>query len=143
MDKNRCENIGKYISFIYRKAGGFISKGLSDLGIGYGQLMFLLELYRADGKSQEDLCEILDIDKGTTARAIKKLEEEQFVIRLKDENDKRAYNIYLTDKANNLKPDVYKVLDTWDDIVTQNLEKGEKEILIGLLKKVCKNANIK
>ena len=42
--------------------------------------MFLLELYKKDGKNQEELSEKLNIDKGTTARAIKKLEEEGFLI---------------------------------------------------------------
>ncbi|RDY29409.1 MarR family transcriptional regulator [Romboutsia weinsteinii] len=143
MEKERAENIGKYISFIYRKGGGFISRGLSDIGLGFGQLMFLLELYRADGKSQEDLCELLNIDKGTTARAIKKLEEESFVIRFKDEHDKRAYNIYLTEKAKELKPSVFKVLDNWNEIITQGFEESEKELTLELLKRICRNASSK
>ncbi|EPZ62268.1 marR family protein [[Clostridium] sordellii ATCC 9714] len=91
--------IGRYISQIHRKGRIYISKELNDLGIGSGQVMFLLELYRGDGKSQEDLAEALHIDKGTTARAIKKLEEAGFVSRVKDEIDKRANKVYLTNKG--------------------------------------------
>ena len=76
MQKENCENIGKYISQLYRRGGAFISKGMEKYNIGQGQFMFLMELYTQDGKNQEDLSKILKIDKGTTARAIKRLEEE-------------------------------------------------------------------
>ena len=97
MNNNIKEPIGKYISQIYRKGRAFISKGLTQYDMGYGQMLFLLQLYNQDGISQEELTEKLNIDKGTTARSIKKLEKEGFIIRVKDEHDKRAYKIYLTD----------------------------------------------
>ncbi|MGL5752897.1 MAG: MarR family winged helix-turn-helix transcriptional regulator [Paraclostridium sp.] len=91
MRKNTGEPIGKYISQIYRKGRTFINKELVQQDMGSGQFMFLIQLYKQDGINQEELTEKLSIDKGTTARAVKKLEEEGFVIRLKDESDKRAY----------------------------------------------------
>ena len=42
-----------------------------------------------DGLSQEELTEILNIDKGTTAKSIKKLETEGFAMRVKDKHDKK------------------------------------------------------
>ena len=94
-----CNNeyLGKYISLIHRQANVFFTKEFSKFGFGSGQYMFMIHLYKNDGISQEKLSELLNIDKGTTARSIKKLEKEGFIIRLKDEHDKRAYKIYLTD----------------------------------------------
>ena len=79
MNNNIKEPIGKYISQIYRKGRAFISKGLTQYDMGYGQMLFLLQLYNQDGISQEELTEKLNIDKGTTARSIKKLEKEGFI----------------------------------------------------------------
>lgn len=143
MNEKRPENIGRYISQIYRKGSSFIAKGLSGYGIGSGQVMFLLELYRQDGRSQEDLSDTLNIDKGTTARALKKLEEENFVIRLKDEYDKRAYKIYLTEKGSNAKYDVYKVLEDWNTVIASGITNEEKDLVIELLKKICINQDIR
>ena len=137
MEKNRSENIGRYISQIYRKGGIFITKALAKEGIGSGQLMFLMELYKKDGRTQDDLSNELNIDKGTTARALKKLEDENFIVRLKDERDKRAHNVYLTDKGKEVKSIVYGVLDEWENTMTQDITDEEKEIIIKLLKKVC------
>ena len=38
--------IGRYISQIYRKGNSFISKEISKFGIGSGQIMFLMQLYK-------------------------------------------------------------------------------------------------
>lgn len=135
--KKNCDYIGKYISQMYRKSNSFISKELSNLGIGSGQFMFLLELYRKDGRNQEELSDILSIDKATTARAIKKLEEEGFLYRQKDEVDKRAYKVYLTYKGKNLRDDIYKVMNLWESIISSKLTEKESDYLLKLLKKVC------
>ena len=100
------------------------------------------ELYIEDGKNQEDLSKILKIDKGTTARAIKKLEEEGYVRREKDNLDKRANKVFLTEKGMDIKEDIYKILSQWESIISQSLEKEERILMINLLKKVCLNIDI-
>lgn len=137
MEINKKEPISRYISQIHRKGGAVITKELSQYGVGVGQLMFLIELYREDGIHQEVLCERLHIDKGTTARAVKKLEEEQFIVRVKDDQDKRAYKIYLTDKSKLLEKSIFCVLDQWNEMLSVDLTKEERVILINILKKIC------
>ena len=145
MNAEKCKgnkHIGKYISQLYRKGSVFINKEVSEYGIGSGQSMFLLELYINDGKNQEEIAETLKIDKGTTARALKKLEEQGFVTRIKDENDKRSNKIYLNDKAKDVRDGVLDVLNDWNKEITKSLTEEEEEMLKSLLEKVCKNINV-
>ena len=145
MNAEKCKgnkHIGKYISQLYRKGSVFINKEVSEYGIGSGQFMFLLELYINDGKNQEEIAETLKIDKGTTARALKKLEEQGFVTRIKDENDKRSNKIYLNDKAKDVREGVLDVLNDWNKEITKSLAEEEEEMLKSLLEKVCKNINV-
>lgn len=145
MNAEKCKgnkHIGKYISQLYRKGSVFIYKEVSEYGIGSGQFMFLLELYINDGKNQEEIAETLKIDKGTTARALKKLEEQGFVTRIKDENDKRSNKIYLNDKAKDVREGVLDVLNDWNKEITKSLTEEEEEMLKSLLEKVCKNINV-
>jgi len=135
MKKNECENIAKYISEIQRMGNIFFLKELSYLGLGYGQFNFLMELYKKDGVRQEDLSLNLKIDKGTTARAIKKMEDEGFIIRTHDDKDKRANRIFLTEKAISHKENVYKIAKSWEENLTKNLTNEEKKIILNLLKK--------
>ena len=136
MNAEKCKgnkHIGKYISQLYRKGSVFINKEVSEYGIGSGQFMFLLELYINDGKNQEEIAETLKIDKGTTARA---------VTRIKDENDKRSNKIYLNDKAKDVREGVLDVLNDWNKEITKSLTEEEEEMLKSLLEKVCKNINV-
>lgn len=139
MNDNKCENIGKYISQLHRKGNVFINRELSKYDLSVGQFMFLLDLYMKDGKNQEEISDNLKIDKGTTARAIKKLEEQGFVIRIKNENDKRSNKIYLTDKAKDIKENVFDILDNWNQKISMILTKEEEKIMKNILKKVCEN----
>lgn len=136
------KHIAKYISQLYRKGSSYINKEISKYGIGSGQFMFLLELYKKDGKNQEDIAEDLKMDKGTTARALKKLEEQGFLTRLKDEKDKRSNKIYLSDKAKNIREDIFNILDDWNKQITRSLAKDEVKMLEDLLEKVSKNINL-
>ena len=145
MNKEKCNDnryIGKYISQLYRKASIFINREVSKYDIRSGQLIFLMDLYAQDGKNQEEISERLKIDKGTTARALKKLEEQKFITRVKDIDDKRANRIYLTEKSIEVKEDIYSIFDDWNEKISSNLTKEEEETLKNLLEKVCKNINI-
>lgn len=133
------EYLGKYISLIYRQANAFFTKEFSKFGFGSGQYMFMIHLYKNDGISQEALSELINIDKGTTAKAIKKLEELSFITRSKDEKDKRVNRIYLTPKAINIKDDFFKVLSQWENILTSELNQEEITNGLNILNKISKN----
>ena len=145
MNENKCKDnrhIAKYISQLHRKGNVFINRELLKYDLGVGQFMFLLDLYMKDGKNQEEISYNLKIDKGTTARAIKKLEEEGFVIRVKDENDKRSNKIHLTQKAKDIKENVFSILDDWNQKISIVLTKEEEAVMKNILKKICENINI-
>ena len=139
MTNNSCQSVGKYISIIHRTGSSFLSKEFSKFNIGSGQYMYLIHLYKNDGLSQEELTEILNIDKGTTAKSIKKLETEGFVMRVKDKNDKRINRVYLTPKAIEIKDEFLSSINAWENTLTSNLSYAEKEQAVTLLKKITYN----
>ena len=139
MTNNSCQSVGKYISIIHRTGSSFFSKEFSKFNIGSGQYMYLIHLYKNDGLSQEELTEILNIDKGTTAKSIKKLETEGFVMRVKDKNDKRINRVYLTPKALEIKDEFLSSINAWENTLTSNLSYAEKEQALTLLKKITYN----
>lgn len=141
MNNKNNKYFGRYISILYRQSSVFYSKEFHKFGIGAGQYMFMIHLYKNDGISQEKLSELINIDKGTTAKAIKKLEELGYVERNKDISDKRVNKIYLTEKALEIKDEFLASLMKWEDMLTSNL--SEEEILYGLkiLNKLTKNVS--
>lgn len=139
--KKDAETIGKYISILYRSGTMYFNKNFNDYKIGSGQYMFLLFLSNNEGVTQEEISCKLYIDKGTTAKALKKLEEQGYVKRAVDENDKRAYKVYLTDEGKNSIDSIYKILVNWNNILTYDFSEEEKEVALKLLKRMINNKN--
>lgn len=136
MKKYETEGIGRYISYLYRLGAGFLSKEYDQYEIGFGQYQFLLRLYLKDGVSHEDLTEQVCVDKATTTRAIKKLEEKGYVELMANEKDKRKYHIYLTKKALEQKEEILDISKKWEKQLTDGLNQEELDQLFYLLRKI-------
>ena len=136
---NSNEYSGKYISLIHRQANVFFTKEFNKFRLGSGQYMFMIHLYKNDGISQESLAELVNIDKGTTAKAIKKLEELEFITRSKDSIDKRINRIYLTTKALNIRNEFFDILTKWEKSLTNNLSQEEINEGLKILTKLSSN----
>lgn len=133
-------SIGKWISTLYRISQSYINKELKSYNIGSGQYIFLINLYKKDGISQEELADKLSIDKGTTARAISKLEEQGYIRRERDTKDKRAYKVYVTDRALEIKPKIIEVLTSWNHIIASDFTDEDMRMTLELLQKMSSNA---
>lgn len=136
MKKCPDEYLGRWFSILHRLSLSRVSQGLKKYRIGSGQIMFLLELYYCDGVRQEELCAHLNIDGANTTRAIAKLEQEGYVRRQGDKEDGRARRIFLTDKALEIKPEIFALLRSWDEHLLDALSSEEREMFLKLLKKI-------
>jgi DNA-binding MarR family transcriptional regulator len=133
-------SINRWLSILYRYGQVYISKQMESYNIGSGQYIFLLALYKKDGISQEEISDHLKIDKATTAKAIKRLEGEDYIKRDINFKDKRAYKVFLTQKALDIKPVIKNILKNWSDILSEGLSEDEKSTVLDLLSRMAKNA---
>ncbi len=140
MIKDQSNSIGKNVSIIYRYGQNYLSKKLESLNIGSGQYIFLVNLYKKPGISQEELSDLLRIDKATTAKAIRKLIAEGYVERKIDESDKRAYNVFLTLKGLAVIPTIQTYIKDWESFLMENLTEEEINLAKILLNKMACNA---
>jgi DNA-binding MarR family transcriptional regulator len=122
-------SLGKWISILYRYGQINMTHQFKKHNIGIGQhYMFLLPLFHNDGITQEQLSLKLNVDKATTARAVKKLEDEGYILRKIDETDKRAYHICLTNKSINIQPEIREILTDWRSLGENNIDKAVYEL---------------
>jgi DNA-binding MarR family transcriptional regulator len=133
-------SFGRSISRLNVYKNIYLSKALEPHGLGSGQYIFLLYLYRMEGASQDELTGEMLVDKATTARAVKKLEERGYIKRTRDEDDRRILRLQLTRKGVEFKPVLGNILDEWTRGLTVGLSEKEKEDLLNLLEKIEKNA---
>ncbi len=131
---------GKWISLLYRYGQIYITKELEPYNIGRGQSLFLLALYHKEGLLQEELSQFLKIDKGTTARAISKLEEAGYVRKEQNDKDLRSNQIFLTERGKEIRPHVFAALERWNKVISTGMSETEVETAINLLDKMAQNA---
>lgn len=132
--------INKYASILYRISQTYYDEQLTPFHISSGQQFFLLRIHKHPGISQQELAEKGFYDKGTTARAVKKLEKESYIVRKADPNDKRIIRLYVTKKGEELMPIIDEVIASWRGIITDGMSKQEAEAIERGMQRIALNA---
>jgi len=131
--------IGRNLSAIVRLTHNHLNKDLEKIGLSSGQYPFFLALIKHEGATQEEVTEILSMDKATTARAIKKLVDMGFVKRLNCSKDHRCYKLYITEKGYRIIPDLMKILNDWQGKMFEGFSNEEVDQFSTLLFKTYQN----
>lgn len=133
------ESFGKYIAAIYRHQQILISHYLKPYGIGSGQYIFLINIDQHEGITQKELSKLIRIDKTTTTKALKKLEEEGYIYKVQDSEDKRYYRLYMTQKGKDFIPILKDILYNMTEKISAEMEVKEYEKMISSLKLILDN----
>jgi len=133
-------SINKNISVLYRYALMYLAKRLKPYGLCGGEHPFILYIKNNPGVCQEKLSRELGIDKGTTAKMTRKLEEGGWIERKADKNDKRFNRLFTTQKSEKVYDGLMKEIDGWYGIILSGLSPQEIALLNNLLEKAAGNA---
>ncbi|MDI6724992.1 MAG: MarR family winged helix-turn-helix transcriptional regulator [Methanobacterium sp.] len=125
------------ISVIHRTHMIFINEKIKDMDITAGQIPFLMVLSREEGISQDDLASHFHIDKGTVARALRKLEDNKYLFREIDPENRRRHLIYLTSKGKSTVPKIVDIDKEWGDSMRSNISEGEYNHVFNILRKMA------
>ena len=114
-------------SILYRCNQKYYDKKLSSYDLGYTHLILLTEIYENEGLSLNELAIKGVFDKGTITKSIQKLEALNYVRIENSENDKRAKQLFTTDKAQELMPTLYRLRNDWNSFLSSELSLDELE----------------
>jgi len=134
------ESIIKWLSIILRYTHKHIRNNMEHLNISSGQHQYLLCLYHHNGISQEELSKKIGVDKGTTARAVKKLVEAGYITREIDKKDKRAFKLHTTEKAKEFKIEFMKLADEWELALLEDIPEEQKDMVREVVQIIGKKA---
>ena len=123
-----------YISLIYRFHAKFLNNKVKDVNITYGLYPFLIEIYKHDGISQEDLANLFYLNESTVTRNLNKLEKRGYIKRTPE---KRKKIISLTDEGAAIARKVMDYDEKWDDLIKKDLSEDEYINFKKSLIKIC------
>lgn len=129
--------VAKLIALIGKGFTLYVNHHLEKYDLNVSQIHLLFEISNNSNMNQDKLALKCNINKGSAARSIKKLEDKGFVIRQIDENNRRQNKVSLTPKGKQTLKEAIIILDKWEDEVI--VKKGfiEKEMLQKVLKEIA------
>ncbi|NLL16420.1 MAG: MarR family transcriptional regulator [Clostridiales bacterium] len=133
-------NLSKTISLMHRKMNTELNVRLRKIGLSNAMARLLLQLYHNGEMTQADLCNDLELDKSTVAKALVRMEEKGLVKKHTNPQDTRSFLVYLTPKAHRLVPKTQEILSSWSTDVTAHMSLTEKELFYELLHKAAQQA---
>jgi len=103
------------------------------------QWVILYYLWQNDGLSLGEIAQKTQKDNANTTRIVNRMETQGLVRRITKDEDKRFFYLYLTEKANAIKSNVYNSILKSTDICSNGLTDEEQKTFLKLLNKIIDN----
>lgn len=131
---------GWFISYLYRKSSTQMVAVSRDADLSFAQSIVLVGIYRREGVNQRTLADAIAMAPGVVSRVLRDLEDRGCIIKQRDEQNRRNYNLYLTSAGEELAEKSLLIQhDYWNKLL-ECLTSEEVEILNNLLNKMVHHA---
>lgn len=135
----REESLGYAVNQLARQFARELHQRIAPLGVVPGQFAQLLALYEDDGITQQELCDIVEIEQPTMANTLGRMERDGLIERRPHPSDGRKWLIYLTDNARRLEGSLTEAAESVNTLATSGLSKVERSTLMRLIATVSAN----
>ncbi|EOT26162.1 MarR family winged helix-turn-helix transcriptional regulator [Enterococcus durans] len=135
------DDIIREIGMISRALDSISNIEFKEIELTRGQYLYLVRICEHPGIIQEKLAEMIKVDRTTTARAIKRLEEKGMVQSAADQTNKKIKKLYPTDKGKKIYPFIIREHHYSNQVALKGLTSAEVEQLQRILKKVRQNVS--
>ena len=112
----------------------YLNSKISELNLGH-EMRYIMMIYDNPDISQDDLVSISGQSKASIAKSLKKLEDQDYIRRVVNPNNRRKYMLNTTEKVDEIVPKIRQISRDWEKEVgiTENdreLKERIKEIAI-------------
>ena len=127
---------------IFRNIQSYLDKVLKKYNLNSGTYPYIFTLEKNEGISQIKISNEIGNDKAMSTRTINKLIKNDFIYRQQDEQDSRAYKLYLTKKAKKIIPELHREIDSIIGLITEDLSEKELDITMASLEKIFEKTQV-
>ena len=138
--KNRHQIVVDFLYHLFNEENApewieYLNNYLKKEGITASHAPILSYLLYKDISCQEEIGNHFKIDKGSIARSIQKLQEKQFINKEIDENNRRKYQLSLTEKGRAVALKIMDLNNEWENQIYSTCNTDEKQI-VELMRKI-------
>ena len=125
-----------YVEELISDYGSYYDVNLENPDLTIKEYSVLLRIRFTGRSTQHDLVELFKVSGAYMAKLLKKFEDEEYIIRIENPENRRKKIVELTEKGVEQTDKLIKVIDEWEKEVTSDLTEDEKIILKKLLSKI-------
>lgn len=137
---DRLKSFGFLLKDLARRHVQRFEQRASELNLTLMQCKALIALERQEGVSQARLAEVTDVDPMTMVRILDHMESDKLVERRLDPEDRRARQLFLTDKARSLVAKVWEVADVTRGEFFVGVPAADRDTFMRVLEQIHANA---
>ena len=135
------EDILRQIGTIARALDSIANIEFKDMQLSRGQYLYLVRILENPGIISDHLANMLNVDRTTTARSIKKLEQNGLITKKQDSNNKKVKHLFITQEGQKLAKKIEKENTYSNELVLTGLNENQRKELAALLQQVEDNAS--
>ncbi|OCA96360.1 MarR family winged helix-turn-helix transcriptional regulator [Clostridium beijerinckii] len=135
------QDIGMLTNKVSKKLTSYLNNKLEKFNITTEQWTVLLKLSKQNKISQKLLAEVSGKDQSTLARILDILERKAFIERHPSKEDRRSFEIHITDSGLNLVGEVSPFLEDLFNKLLKDISPEKLEVYNAVLLKIDKNIN--
>ncbi|WXR61509.1 MarR family transcriptional regulator [Peptostreptococcaceae bacterium AGR-M142] len=127
------------IGELTRTIHAIVEPKFKEYGLKRGQFLYISRICENEGINQNELSNLLKVDKTRSAKTIKKLIEEEFITKSRDKNDARAFLLYPTKKGKEIYENIIAEENRQINICFDGFNEDDRKIILSLISKMTKN----
>lgn len=129
----------KWLSVADRFYKIYLDRQLAPFGINSSQHMFLIKICDSPGILQDSMLDMFYVHPSNIVRTIAALEKQGMITRSPNDQDKRTWKLYPTDRALSVIEEIRKVCEDTEALLLQGFGEGEKESFTDMLMQAGRN----
>lgn len=122
-----------YVTALKKDFHTYCGQRLQEIGVSPGLLFFLIYIGKHPDCSPSVLAAALHADTGHTTRSIDKLIRDGFVSRTRNQQDRRAFILALTEKGHRAFQEILALFHAWDKQLLAQTSPADRETLFRIV----------
>ena len=127
---------GGYLSMVYRQRQNFMREKLQKFDIGVTDYPILLILDKRKGLGCNEISKTYFINKSLVSKSVSKLIKLGYLMQKKDPNHKQRMNLYLTDRGEEIVPEIRGFTVEWEEKIMTGLSEAERKTFYLLMERM-------
>lgn len=133
------KEILREIGMIARALDSISNIEFKEFDLTKGQYLYVVRICENPGIIQEQLLELIKVDRSTATRAIQKLETNGFIEKKEDPNNKKIKRLFPTEKGKRVYPFIIRENEHSNLVALDGFSEKEAETASMLLQRIRKN----